>query len=97
MFRKSVKIAAIGNAALILWVILDLFRVPVQWISETTSSHGWVTYLFAIILIGMLANIISLVYFFRIKLSKKKADDIGLVIFNLVIFLLLFGYYVLTS
>ncbi len=91
----SIKLATIGNLALILWIILELLRVPLYFIPGSEGPAVFVTYLFGVILLGMLANVVSLILLGLHIFRGQPIPSSQLARANFAFFFLILLYYAL--
>ncbi len=93
--RVVIKLAFLGNIALILWVILELFKVPLQFVPGADGPSVLATYLFSTILLGMVANAFSALYLGLQIFRGVPISNRNLAVFNFVFFFIVLLYYAL--
>ncbi len=91
--RLLIRLATIGNVSLIVWIVLELLRIPLYFIPGNGGPSTFVTYLFALILIGVVANIGTVILVGLSLIKGSKIENIGLAKLNIFFFLMVLLYY----
>ncbi len=91
--RFTIKLAYIGNIALLFWIILELFKVPLHFIPGAEGPAALVTYLFGLILLGLIANIVSVIILGLHIFRGQKIPHKNIATFNFVFFFIVLLYY----